>query len=91
MYKQIIFRTTTNNSAPKIVIPNKDAQLILIHNVKTICDLITPHKAIIKSTTSFHKVVKLPEFIEKLATTIISKIFLRTKQFIEKITINNTR
>jgi hypothetical protein len=34
--------------------------------------------------------MKLPEFIEKMATTVISKIFLRAKQFIEKITINNT-
>jgi len=88
--KQIIFKTTTNNVAPKVNIPNKDAQLIPINSVTATCDLITPHKASIKTSTSFHKSMQLPEFIEKLATTVISKIFLRTKQFIEKIAINNT-
>jgi hypothetical protein len=88
--KQIIFKTTTNNVAPKVNIPNKDAQLIPINSVTATCDLITPHKASIKTATSFHKSMQLPEFIEKLATTVISKIFLRTKQFIEKIAINNT-
>jgi hypothetical protein len=89
--KQIIFKTTTNNSIPKVNIANKEAQLIPIHSVTTICDLINPHRALIKTTTSFHTSMHLPEFIEKLATTVISKIFLRTKQFIEKITINNTK
>jgi hypothetical protein len=89
--KQITFRTTTNNSQPKVNILNKEAKLIPIHNVTTICELITPHKTSIKTTTSFNNSMNLPEFIEKMATTVISKIFLRTKQFIEKITINNTR
>jgi len=88
--KQIIFKTTTNNNAPKVNIPNKQAELIPIDNVTAICDFINQHKASIKTKTSFHKSMHLPEFIEKLATTVISKIFLRTKQFIEKITINNT-
>jgi hypothetical protein len=89
--KQIIFRITTNNAVPKVNISNKEAQLIPINSVTATCELITPHKASIKTTTSFCKSMNLPEFIEKLATTVISKIFLRTKQFIEKITINNTR
>jgi len=89
--KQIIFKTKTNNQKPKVNISNKNAQLIPIDNVTTICNFITPHKAKIKTTTSFHTSMHLPEFIEKLATTVISKIFLRTKQFIEKITINNTK
>jgi len=88
--KQIIFKTTTNNTQPKVNISNKQAELIPIDNVTTICDFINPHKASIKTKTSFHKSMHLPEFIEKMATTVISKIFLRTKQFIEKITINNT-
>jgi hypothetical protein len=89
--KQIIFTTKTNNTKPKVNITNKEAQLIPIHSVTTICDFINPHKVSIKTTTSFSTSMNLPEFIEKLATTVISKIFLRAKQFIEKITVNNTR
>ena len=88
--KQIIFTTTTNNTQPKVNITNKESQLIPIHSVTTVCDFINPHRVSIKTTTSFSTSMKLPEFIEKLATTVISKIFLRAKQFIEKITINNT-
>jgi hypothetical protein len=89
--KQIIFTTKTNNTKPKVNITNKEAQLIPIYSVTTICDFINPHKVSIKTTTSFSTSMNLPEFIEKLATTVISKIFLRAKQFIEKITVNNTR
>jgi hypothetical protein len=88
--KQIIFTTKTNKTQPKVNITNKEAQLIPIHSVTTVCDFINPHRVSIKTTTSFSTSMKLPEFIEKLATTVISKIFLRAKQFIEKITINNT-
>lgn len=88
--KQIIFTTTTNNDQPKVNIKNKDAQLIPIRSVTTVCDFINPHKVSIKTATSFSTNMKFPEFIEKLATTVISKIFLRAKQFIEKIAINNT-
>jgi len=88
--KQIIFTTTTNNSQPKVNITNKEAQIIPIYSVSTICDFINQHRVSVKTTTSFSTSMKLPEFVEKLATTVISKIFLRAKQFIEKITINNT-
>lgn len=88
--KQIVFTTTTNNNLPKEIILNKSVELIPISNVTAICDFANPHRAIIKTKTSFHTSMNLPDFIEKLATTIISKIFLRTKQFIEKIVINNT-
>lgn len=86
-----IFTSTTNNEKPKVVMMNSSAELIPISNVTAICNFSNPHKCSIKTTTSFHRNIKLPEFIEKLATTIVSKIFLRTKQFIEKLTINNTR
>ena len=89
--KQIIFKTTTNNSQPKVNITNPNAELIPIYNVTTVCDFINPHRVQIKTTTSFDKSMNSPEFIEKMATTVISKIFLRAKQFIEKITVNNIK
>jgi hypothetical protein len=89
--KRIIFKMTTNNSQPKVNITNKEAQLIPIHSVTTVCYFINPHRVQIKTTTSFDKSMNSPEFIEKMATNVISKIFLRAKQFIEKITINNIK
>jgi hypothetical protein len=89
--KKILFTTKTNNTKPKVNITNKEAQLIPIHSVTTVCNFINPNRVSIKTTTSFSTSMNLPEFIEKLATTVISKIFLRAKQFIEKITVNNTR
>lgn len=85
---QIVYKASTNEDVPK----NREAEIMPVKDVTVICDLITPHKVSIKTTTEFdnnHLMIDLPEFIEKLASTIISKIFLRTKQFIEKIYINN--
>jgi len=85
---QFIFRTTTNNNLPKSNLKKAAAELLQISHVTTVCDFITPHKVSIKTTTTFNKNMGLPEFVEKLATTIIGKIFLRCKQFIEKINNN---
>jgi len=81
---EIIYRITTNNNLPKSNLKTA-AELLPILYVTTVCSLINPHKASIKTTTTFNKNMELPEFVEKLATTIVGKIFLRTKQFIEKI------
>lgn len=81
---QFIFRTTTNNNLPKSNL-KKIGELLPISEVTTVCNFVNPHRVIINTTTTFNKNMELPEFVEKLATTIVSKIFLRTKQFIEKI------
>jgi hypothetical protein len=81
---QIIYRITTNNNLPKSNLKTA-AVLLPISDVTTVCNFINPHSASIKTMINFSKSMELPEFVEKLATTIISKIFLRTKQFIEKI------
>ena len=87
---RIVFRTSTNVNDPLVKILNKEAELIPIEHVTAICDFVNPHRASIKTMTSFHKSLNLPEFIEKMATTIMSKILLRTKQFIEKLSFINT-
>jgi len=82
---KIIYRTKTNDSLPNNIEPESKKELIPITNIVVVCDLITPHKMKIQISTTFHKNFELPEFIEKMSTNIISKIFLRIKQFIEKI------
>lgn len=91
---QIVYKASTNEDVPKNKNAhiNTEAEIMPVKEVTVICDLITPHKVSIKTTTEFdnnHLMIDLPEFIEKLASTIISKIFLRTKQFIEKVYINS--
>lgn len=81
---QIIYRITTNNNLPKSNLKT-DAKLLPISDLTTVCNLINPHRAMIKTKTNFYGNLGLPDFVEQLATTIISKIFLRTKLFIEKI------
>jgi hypothetical protein len=83
---QIIFRTTTNNNLPNRNL-KPSVKLLQISHVTTTCNFINPCKVSIKTTANFHNTVDFPEFVEKMATTIIGKIFLRSKQFIEKINI----
>ena len=84
--KKVIYKTTTNNNLPKRNLkPNME--LMPISDLTAVCCFINPHKVSISTTTNFNQNMELPEFVEKLATTIVSKIFLRTKQFIEKINI----
>ena len=96
---QIIYKATTNPIKPinketgiELLETNLDAELLPVYNVTTICELLTPHNVVIKTTTEFENtknMLDVPEFLERLATNIISKIFLRTKQFIEKVNITN--
>jgi len=83
---QIIYRTTTNTNLPKSNLTPSLA-LLPILDVTAMCHFINPHKVSIETLTNFYNHFDYPDFMEKMATTIISKIFLRTKQFIEKINI----
>lgn len=83
---QIIYTTTTNNNLPKRNL-KPFVELLPISRIITTCDFINHHNVSIKTTTNFHSNFDFPEFVEKMATTIIGKIFLRSKQFIEKINI----
>jgi hypothetical protein len=87
----IIFNTipSKNPSINNKLISEPGAEPIPISNITAICDFISPHHVKIKTTTTFNRSINYSEFIEKLSTTIISKVFLRTKQFIEKMRINS--
>ena len=77
---QYIFKSNTNNN-------NNTIELVPIYDMETICTVITPNKISIKNITKLKNPYNFPEFIEKFAINVISKIFLRTKQFIEKLRI----
>ena len=85
---QIIFTSKTNYDIPNNVQMKPTLELIPIDYIKTNFTIIAPNKIFIRNITNFCSNIELPDFIEKLATTIIIKIFLRTKQFIEKMCVN---
>ena len=85
---QIIFTSKTNYDLPNNVQMKPTVELIPIDYIETQCTIITPNKIFIRNATNFHGNTEFPDFIEKLATKIIIKIFLRTKQFIEKMRVN---
>jgi len=67
-------------------IPNTPTCIIPI-NIESIFEIITPNKVLIKNTIIFEKMNEIPEFIEKIAITIICKIITRIKNFICKINL----
>jgi hypothetical protein len=85
---QIIYKAKTPELIPNYIY-NNAIEIIPIKEVIATCTFISPHKVNIQIVTEFKGNVELPEFIEKMGTNIISKIFLRTKLFIEKIDGNN--
>ena len=83
--KQILFTSETNYTNPPNITLIPTTELLPISNATAVCNFVNPHKVSIVTTINFNYNIDLPEFVEKLATTIISKVFLRTKQFIEKM------
>jgi hypothetical protein len=84
----IIFKTKPNNNPlTKSIKTKSDVEIMPIADIITVCNFINPHKVTIETLTNFYSNFDFPEFMEKMSTTIISKIFLRSKQFIEKINI----
>ena len=56
-----------------------------LHKVSTECTIIHPHEVHFKQYIFLNPKFNLPPFLEKIIVTIISKLFRRIKQFIEKI------
>lgn len=82
---RILFASKTNYTNPPNVTLIPTTEVLPITNATAVCNFVNPHKVSIVTTINFNYNIDFPEFVEKLATTIISKVFLRTKQFIEKM------
>ncbi len=66
-------------------IPNKGEQMNtdLIH---VVCYVINDHQVDVVNTIFLHEDVDIPAVVEKMAGILISKMFLKVKQFIETAT-----
>ena len=79
----IIFNASTIYEEPSDL-PSK-LNILPVENMTMKCNIITPHHISFRSDVSFDTQFDIPIMFEKLASTLFSKIFIRIKQFIEKI------
>ena len=68
-----------------------DLYLLPVKNVIIVCNILTNHHIEINCKITLDDDVEIEPFIEKMVITIIHKIFIRLKQFIENLTINNSK
>jgi len=60
-------------------------ELMAIKNMNSLCASLTPHIMNFNFDVIFEDYMKIPPFAEKMIGMIINKIFIRVKQFIEKM------
>ena len=70
-------------------IPN--LYLLPVKNLIIDCNILTNHHIEINCKIMVDDDIEIEPFIEKMVITIIHKIFIRLKQFIETLTINNSK
>ena len=81
----ILFEAQSNNEKPQDI--PKDIMQMKIYKLTTKCDIITNNKMSIVTNVVFDNKIKVPLFVEKMASLILNKIFKRLKQFIENLTL----
>lgn len=62
-----------------------DCELMAIKKMTTLCASLSPHNMNFNIDVIFEDYAKIPPFVEKMIGMIINKIFIRVKQFIEKM------
>ena len=65
----------------------KEAELLDIKTMITICEIENPHKINFNFNIIFNDHIEIPEFAENIVGKIINKIFIRVKQFIENVIV----
>jgi len=82
---QFQFKTIYDKRPSTVKVP-KEATLLLIDNMEVIYNIIDDHNIDLTHNVYFSKNFEIPEFVENFSLILFSKMFIRTKQFIENIT-----
>jgi hypothetical protein len=86
--KKIIFTTKSIfTHKPDTIKMPEDAILLPLNNLTCSFDIITPNKVDCTFDVLFANYLNIPLFAEKIIGLLLFKVFKRTKQFIENITI----
>jgi hypothetical protein len=80
---QIIFNAKTIDIKPDSI--KEDLELLQLECFILDCEIIHKHKIYLKYDIIFKPEKEIPSFVEKMIGMVISKMILRTKQFIENI------
>jgi len=78
----IQFKAQSINNATPDNLPS-GVELLEMKDIVVDCLLETPHKMNYSSTLTLNSKMEVLDFLEKFAMNVLSKIFLRIKQFIE--------
>jgi len=84
---EILFKFSTiyDELPPNSVNMPQDATLLPMDNMDVIYHIIDQHNVVARHDIHFATKFDIPEFVEKFSLTLFSKMFIRTKQFIDNI------
>ena len=68
-----------------------DLYLLPIKNMIIDCNILTNHHIQINCKINVDDDVEIEPFIEKMVMSVVNKIFIRLKQFIENLSFNNSK
>ena len=68
-----------------------DLYLLPIKNMIIDCNILTNHHIQISCKINVDDDVEIEPFIEKMVMSVVNKIFIRLKQFIENLSFNNSK
>lgn len=68
-----------------------DLYLLPVKNLIIDCNILTNHHIEINCNIKIDDDVEIEPFIEKMVMSIVNKIFIRLKQFIESLSFNNSK
>ena len=66
-----------------------DLYLLPVKNLIIDCNILTNHCIEINCKINLNDDIEIEQFIEKMVITIVHKVFIRLKQFIENLSFNN--
>ena len=66
-----------------------DLYLLPVKNLIIDCNILTNHCLEINCKINLNDDIEIEQFIEKMVITIVHKVFIRLKQFIENLSFNN--
>jgi hypothetical protein len=79
------FATIYDELPPNSVNMPQDATLLPMDNMDVSYHIINQHNVVARHDIHFAAKFDIPEFVEKFSLTLFSKMFIRTKQFIDNI------
>jgi hypothetical protein len=79
----------SNQTTPTEFSGIPDLYSLPVKNLIIDCNILTNHYIEINCKINIEDDIEIEKFIEKMVITIVHKVFIRLKQFIENLSFNN--